>query len=59
MSVGDVVLVMNEKTPRCMWPLGLVLAVREGRDSLVRSVRIRTKSGELVPPVTKIVCLEC
>ena len=59
MSVGDVVLVMNEKTPMFMWPLGLLVAVREGRDSLVRSVRIRTKSGELVRPITKIVCLEC
>ena len=58
-SVGDVVLVMNEKTPGFMWPLGFVLAVREGRDSLIPSVSIRTKSGELVRPVTKIVCLEC
>ena len=37
---------------------GRIVYVREGRDGYVRSVRVKTKSSELVRPVTKIVALE-
>ena len=56
--VGDLMLIMDEHTPRSLWPLGLVIDVNVGRDGLVRSVRLKTKSTELVRPVTKIVFLE-
>ena len=55
---GDLVLLVDENTPRNLWPLGIVLEVTEGRDGLVRSVRIRTQSTVLTRPVTKIVMLE-
>ena len=55
---GDLVLLVDENTPRNLWPLGIVLEVTEGRDGLVRSVRIRTQSTVLIRPVTKIVMLE-
>jgi len=58
-KVGDVVLLHEENTPRFLWPLGLVIEVKEGRDKLVRTVRVKTKSTVLVRPVSKIVKLEC
>ncbi|XP_014679031.1 PREDICTED: uncharacterized protein LOC106818875 [Priapulus caudatus] len=57
-TVGDLVLLLEEHTPRNLWPLGIVVEAFEGRDGNVRSVRMRTKSTELVRPITKIVLLE-
>jgi hypothetical protein len=57
-KIGDLVLIVDENTPRNLWPLGIVDEVKFGRDSLVRSVRVRTRSTVLVRPVTKIVLLE-
>ena len=56
--IGDLVLMCDENTPRALWPLGLVVATNEGRDGLVRSVRLKTKAKEMVRPVTKLVFLE-
>ena len=57
-KVNDLVLVCDEGTPRHLWPLALVEDVKEGRDGLVRSLRLKTKSTILVRPVTKVVLLE-
>ena len=56
--VGDLVIICDVASPRGMWPLGLVKEVNVGRDGLVRSVRVKTVSTELVRPVTKLVLLE-
>jgi len=58
LKVGDLVLLVEENMPRRVWPLGLVVQVKKGRDGLVRSVKVRTKSTELVRPITKVVSLE-
>ena len=58
LKVGDVVLIYEENTPRYLWPMGLVVEVKEGRDGLVRSVKIKTKSTYLLRPVTKVVKIE-
>lgn len=58
LSVGDLVLIVDENTPRNLWPLALVKEVCVGRDGLVRSVKLRSRSSELVRPITKIVLLE-
>ena len=55
---GDIVLLMDENTPRGAWPLGLITGVKEGRDGLVRSATVKTKSTSLVRPVTKMVFIE-
>ena len=55
----DVVLIMDENSPRGSWPLARVNDVITGRDGLVRSVKLETKSTKLVRPITKIVSLEC
>ena len=49
---------MDENSPRGSWPLGLVIDTSIGRDGLVRSVKVKTKSTQLVRPVTKLVLLE-
>ncbi|XP_076036050.1 uncharacterized protein LOC143022003 [Oratosquilla oratoria] len=58
LSVGDLVLIMNENSPRGSWPLGRVQEVRVSRDGLVRSARLKTQLSELTQPITKLVFLE-
>ena len=55
---GDLVLIVEENTPRGVWPLGLITEAHQSEDGLVRSVKIRTKSTCLVRPITKVVLLE-
>ena len=57
-KIGDLVLIMDENTPRGLWPLGLVTDVKLGRDNLVRSVTVKTRSTSFVRPISKIVMLE-
>jgi hypothetical protein len=58
LKVGDIVLIVDENSPRGLWPMGLVISVSPGRDGLVCSAKIRTKSTTLVRPITKLVRLE-
>ena len=55
-KVGDEVLVVDERLPRCSWLLGRVLEVMPDRNGFVRRVRVKTKSSELQRPVGKL-CL--
>lgn len=57
-QVGDLVLIKDEKTPRGVWPIGLVREVFSGSDGLIRSAKVKTKATELVRPIVKIVILE-
>ena len=43
LTVGDVVLVSAENSPRNTWPLGRVLKVRSDKKGIVRRVSVRTK----------------
>ena len=58
LAVGDLVLLVDEKTPRNLWPLARVTEVKQGKDGLVRTVKVKTKTSELLRPITKIVLLE-
>ena len=58
LKVGDMVLIIDENAPRGSWPLARVAEVHVGRDGLVRSARLKTKTTFLVRPVTKLVFLE-
>ena len=51
-------LVVDEASPRGSWPLGLVEETKTGRDGLVRSAKIRCRTGQYVRPITKLVLLE-
>lgn len=57
MSNGDLVLI-KEDNPRLKWPLGVVTDVFIGKDGLVRSVKVKTKKGEMTRPVKKLYELE-
>jgi len=58
-AVGDVVLVVDEKSPRGTWPLGRVQEVYPNRsDGLIRRVKVKTMKSTLERPIDKIVLLE-
>ena len=58
-KVGDIVLVLQENTPRCSWPLAWVMGVYQNRsDKFVRSVKLKTATSVLVRPIARIVVLE-
>ena len=54
----DLVLIINENSPRGSWPMGIVNATSDGRYGHVRSARIMTNTTQLVRPITKMVFLE-
>ena len=57
--MDNVVLVLDDNKPHNSWPLGWILEVYTNRkDGLVRSVKLKTSTSELVRPVDKIVLLE-
>jgi len=57
-KTGDLVLILNENTPRCVWPVGLIVECLESKDDLIRAVRVKTATTELVRPIAKVVPLE-
>ena len=57
-KVDDLVLLLDDQSPRSKWPLGRIEEVIEGRDGLIRTVRVRTQKGCYARPITKIVSLE-
>ena len=50
---NDVILV-DDNTPRCQWPLGRIVKVFLGYQDLVRSVLVKTKTGELKRSISKV-----
>ena len=57
LSVGDVVLLKEDKVISNKWPLGRVTQVYPGTDKLVRVATIRTSKGTYKRPVTKLAVL--
>lgn len=57
-SVGDIVLIVDEKLPRNTWPMGRVLSVIAGRDHIVRRATVKTQHGTLQRPVVKLAVLD-
>ena len=55
---GELVLVKTNGLPRNLWPLGLIIDTKPGRDSRVRSVQLKTKCGIFTRPVVDLVPLE-
>ncbi|GFV75412.1 integrase catalytic domain-containing protein [Trichonephila clavipes] len=54
---GTMVIVKEDFTPVCNWLLGRVVEVYHGSDGKVRTVKIKTKTGEFKRPITKICIL--
>jgi len=58
LSVGDVVLEIDPKTPRRTWKLGRVVQVYAGQDGLVRVVDVRLGGRVMRRPIHKLSPLE-
>ena len=54
----DLILVVDEDSPRGRWPLGRVLRALLGDDGRVRAADVRTKSGTYIRPIVKLCLLE-
>jgi hypothetical protein len=57
MRVGDIVLLSDANSPRGKWPLARVIEAKVSADGLVRSVILKTKSGELRRPIHKCILI--
>ena len=53
-KVEDVVLIVDSDTPRGEWPLGRVVHTYPDKDGIVRVAEVRTKSGLIKRPITKL-----
>ena len=54
LKVNDLVWLLEDFTPRGLWPLAKVIEIYPGSDGVVRSVKLRTPHGEKVRPVIKL-----
>ncbi|KAK3748896.1 hypothetical protein QZH41_002885 [Actinostola sp. cb2023] len=51
-AIDDVVLIVDDRLPRCSWPLGRVTDVhRNSQDGYVRSVTVQTKNSVFNRPI--------
>ena len=53
-SINDVVLIVDENTPRSQWPLGRIVKTYPDSKGIVRTVSIRTRSTEQKRPISKV-----
>lgn len=53
-SVGDIVLLKDERLPPCKWLIARVQETHAGKDGIVRVVTLRTSNTMLKRPITKI-----
>jgi hypothetical protein len=53
-NTGDIVVIVDPSSPRSSWPLGRVLETKPDSKGLVRSVKLKTKTGILERPITKL-----
>ena len=58
LTTGDLVIVVDENSPRGRWPLGRVTRVLPGDDGRIRAAEVRTKSGTYVRPTVKLCFLK-
>ena len=58
LAVGDLVLVVDEASPRGFWPKGIVQEVFPDKHGFVRQVLVRTASSVLRRDVRKLCLLE-
>ena len=57
-EVGDLVIIQQKDVPRSYWPLGRIIEVYEGSNEVVRVVKLKTASGEMTRPSSRLVLLE-
>ena len=57
-NLGHIVLVHDDLSPRSTWKMGIVTKLLHSLDSRTRSVQLKTNSGYIIRPVTKLYPLE-
>ena len=58
LKIGDVVLVVDNNSPRGCWLFDRVIKTFPGRDGKVRVAEIKTKNSTLTRPISKLCLLE-
>lgn len=58
LETGDLVIVVDENSPRGRWPLGRVTRVLPCDDGRVRAAEVRAKSGTYLRPAAKLCFLK-
>lgn len=58
LKVGDVVIIRSEDKNRGKWPLGIVEQLYEGKDNVVRAVKLRAGKTHLERPIQYLYPLE-
>jgi len=56
---GDIVIIQTNNSPRSFWPMARVIETYPGIDGVVRTVKVKTATNELVRSVAKLCLLEC
>ena len=56
-DVDNIVLIKEDNLPPCRWLMGRVVAVKPGKDGLVRVVTLKTKSGLIDRNIRNLVVL--
>lgn len=54
LSVGSLVLILDERYPPSKWPLARVTAVHPGSDGRIRVVTVRTAASQFKRPIVKL-----
>ncbi|KAI2645305.1 Gag-Pol polyprotein [Labeo rohita] len=55
---GDIVIVMDHNTPRGSWVMGRVIRTYPDKKGFVRSVQLKTKTGQVERPISKLFLLQ-
>lgn len=58
LKVDDIVLVFDERSPRCCYPKGRIIDVSVSNDGLVRKATVQTSTGIYERPVVKLAKLD-
>ena len=58
LKTGDVVIIYSEEKNRGKWPLGVVMQLFQGRDGVVRAVKLRAGKTYLERPIQHLYPLE-
>lgn len=58
LKINDIVLLKDKAVKRNLWPTGVVIEVKRGRDTLVRSALIKTADGKsYTRPISELILL--
>ena len=50
---GDIVLIVDESSPRNSWPMGRITDTFPDKKGYVRRVKVKTQNGTLDRPITR------